>query len=554
VTIDAGSVVKFDTTHAAHGVLAGDFSTNATTTVADVGWTTRIGTQTQIWGRAYYYTTSTAAEARILRVLDGAARVAAFKFDNAGKLVLSDAAGANVAVGTTTVPTNQWVRLEYHVIAGPTSGIMEAKLFTTADGTTPTEVLSPPPTNTGAKFTGYRFGATSAVAVVGPFWMDDLQINNTGWPGPNSSSNVIANNTFEGGTSGTTISTANSGGLSGDAWDLVTIGASATATYDSARSAHGNDSGSFTTPAGAVTTFTEWNTRVGTQTEIWGRVYYFDDVNNVNARPIRVFNGAGLAGAIDIDTSGHVFLANAAATVVATGTIAVPAGRWFRIEFHMIAGATTGTIESKLFTSADGTIPDETLTATNTNMNTQFTKYDFGMTVAVANMSFWIDDILIDTTGWPGPSQSAGSRSVSAPATAGLNVVLNGTNQTPTYTLPLSVIDTTGTSAGWNLTITSTQFTSGAPVHTLATSTSTIQSVAVVCTAAACVTPVNSLTYALAIPAGPGPPAPVQFFDSALGTGMGTFTLTPSIQVAIPASSFAGSYTSIVTVTIASGP
>jgi hypothetical protein len=35
---------------------------------------------------------------------------------------------------------------------------------------------------------------------------------------------------------------------------------------------------------------------------------------------------------------------------------------------------------------------------------------------------------------------------------------------------------------------------------------------------------------------------------------MGTFTVTPTVQVTIPASSFSGSYISIVTVTIASGP
>ena len=43
---------------------------------------------------------------------------------------------------------------------------------------------------------------------------------------------TLGNNSFEGGTNGTTISTANSGGLSGDAWDTVSIGSGATATYD----------------------------------------------------------------------------------------------------------------------------------------------------------------------------------------------------------------------------------------------------------------------------------------------------------------------------------
>ncbi len=551
VQIDAGSVARFDNAHAAHGTLAGDFSNTTINNLATVRWNTRIGTQTEIWGRLYYYNTVNNVEADVFRALNGSTRMAAVSVDASGHLALVNAAGTGIATGTVTVPANQWVRVEFHVIANATTGTFDARLFTTADGTSAAETLSVSSTNTGAQFTDYVFGATRTPVVEGPYWLDDLQINNTGWPGPNSTTNVVADNTFEGGTNGTTISTANSGGVSGDAWDTVSIGSGATATYDTSGGSHGQVSGSFTTGATAATDLVEWGTRVATQTEIWGRVYYFDNVNNVNARPIRVFNGAGLAGAVDIDTSGHVFLVNSAAAAVATGTVAVPASKWFRIEFHMIAGATTGTIEAKLFTDADSSTPDETLTATNTNMNTQFTKYDFGLTVSIANMSFRMDDIEVNTTGWPGPSDSAGSRSVSAPATASLSITLNGSDQTPTFTLPLSVNDTTGTGAGWNLTITATQFTNGAG-KTLSTTASTVTAVSVTCSSS-CVAPVNSVAYPVTVPAGAGPPASVKFYDAALGTGMGTFTVTPTIQVSIPANSYSGVYTCTVTVLIASG-
>ena len=46
-------------------------------------------------------------------------------------------------------------------------------------------------------------------------------------------------NNFEGGTAGTTISTANSGGASGTAFDTVNVGTGATNAYDATHVAHG---------------------------------------------------------------------------------------------------------------------------------------------------------------------------------------------------------------------------------------------------------------------------------------------------------------------------
>jgi hypothetical protein len=48
--------------------------------------------------------------------------------------------------------------------------------------------------------------------------------------------------------------------------------------------------------------------------------------------------------------------------------------------------------------------------------------------------------------------------------------------------------------------------------------------------------------------------AAVKLFNAAANTGMGSFTVTPTVQVAIPANTFAGTYTSTVTVAVVSGP
>jgi hypothetical protein len=148
----------------------------------------------------------------------------------------------------------------------------------------------------------------------------------------------------------------------------------------------------------------------------------------------------------------------------------------------------------------------------------------------------------------------AGSLSLSNGATASLSDTLDGTDQSVNYTLPLTMNDLRGSGAGWNLTMTSTTFNDGAG-HTLATSASSIASAASACTVGGtCTNPTNSITYPLTVPAAATAPAAVKVFNAAANTGMGRFTVTPSINVSIPGNSFAGAYTSTLTVAAVSGP
>jgi hypothetical protein len=130
---------------------------------------------------------------------------------------------------------------------------------------------------------------------------------------------------------------------------------------------------------------------------------------------------------------------------------------------------------------------------------------------------------------------------------------LDGTDQSVNYTLPLTMNDLRGSGAGWNLTMTSTTFTNG--TQTLATTASSIASTATACTTGGtCTNPTNSISYPLTIPAGTTAPTAVKVFNAAANTGMGRFTITPSINVAIPGNSYAGSYTSTLTIAAVSGP
>jgi hypothetical protein len=147
----------------------------------------------------------------------------------------------------------------------------------------------------------------------------------------------------------------------------------------------------------------------------------------------------------------------------------------------------------------------------------------------------------------------AASLSLSHGSTATISDTLDGTDQAVNYTLPLTLADARGTGTGWNLTVTSTTFTAGS--HTLATTASSIASVSSACVAGGtCTNATNSITYPLTIPAAATAPAAVKLFNSAATTGLGRFTITPSINVTIPGNSFAGSYASTLTIAAVSGP
>jgi hypothetical protein len=149
------------------------------------------------------------------------------------------------------------------------------------------------------------------------------------------------------------------------------------------------------------------------------------------------------------------------------------------------------------------------------------------------------------------------STSVGNPSFA---LTLNGVDQTATYVLGVTVVDSRGIVAGganggWNLTITSTQFNDGAG-HTFPATASTMTAMATPCGASStCSTPTNNIANTnLAIPAAAVAPAAVKYENAASGSGLGTIIVNPTITVAVPANVYAGSYSSTVTVAIIAGP
>jgi hypothetical protein len=137
--------------------------------------------------------------------------------------------------------------------------------------------------------------------------------------------------------------------------------------------------------------------------------------------------------------------------------------------------------------------------------------------------------------------------SLNLPSNPSFTDTLDGTDQTVTYAPVLGVVDARGTGAGWNLSISATTFSDGSG-HTLAPGS--VTAVAQACHAgSSCTAATNSITYPLTI----GGTA-AKLFNAAVSSGLGKVDVTPTVAVSIPGNTFAGTYTSTVTLATASGP
>lgn len=146
---------------------------------------------------------------------------------------------------------------------------------------------------------------------------------------------------------------------------------------------------------------------------------------------------------------------------------------------------------------------------------------------------------------------------VSAPGAVNFSsVTLDGTDQTTTATLPIDVGDNTGSGSGWNVTLTTTQFTTGGDTpESLPTTATTVSSVPEESCdeGATCTLATNDVSYPYDVPAGSSATA-TEVFDAAANSGMGDQTVTPEFTLAVPANTYAGTYTSTWTFSLTTGP
>lgn len=224
-----------------------------------------------------------------------------------------------------------------------------------------------------------------------------------------------ATNNFEGGTSGSAITAAGSGGVSGTAFDLVTIAATDTLTWDNAQHAHGGLSAKMVKGTTSSSTYVEWDLSATTTTTCYARLYLYI-TGSPSSNPIRLislFSGSGThCGGVRINTAGTLQAINAANTAVGSASAALATNAWNRIEVLLTPSTTVGQIDFKLWkTAADSTgAADSTITNANAVLAANYDRIRFGQGAGVAETSsytFWMDDPNWNQTGYPGPYRTS---------------------------------------------------------------------------------------------------------------------------------------------------
>jgi hypothetical protein len=135
-------------------------------------------------------------------------------------------------------------------------------------------------------------------------------------------------------------------------------------------------------------------------------------------------------------------------------------------------------------------------------------------------------------------------------------VSLDGSEQSTSTSPPVDIADATGSGAGWNVTITSTQFSRGsATLPASATNVNAAPSAS--CDTGASCTPAtlsSSVTYPVTVPAGSTAPTATRLYSAAAGSGLGDQTISPDFTLGVPANTAAGAYSSDWTLGLVSGP
>lgn len=231
-------------------------------------------------------------------------------------------------------------------------------------------------------------------------------------------------NSFEGGTNGTTISSGNSGGTSGNAFDGV---AGTALTFDNAHAAHGSLACKVVLGTSGTQTYVLWAASLGAITsasDLFIRYYLFLTANPSANEYICRFSQPGTSGGghicgFGITSAGlpAIYDTGASTSPKVSGPTALPLNQWIRIEGHCGAlSATATSMELKVWLSADSSgTPDYDLTTSTGNTGTSVpTNFGFGLEKSAVSTTVWLDDVGFSTTGFIGPVSGAQNLSPAA--------------------------------------------------------------------------------------------------------------------------------------------
>jgi len=420
--------LTYDNTHSQTGTLAAKIVEAAS--VADyVEWSTAIGTQTDIYGRAYLWRDALPASGtpqRFFGAFSSGTMRARVGVGSTGKVFVDDAASTQALVCTKAIPTGQWVCVEWHLTLDAVNGFADVRVYT---GSSLYEEVTVSARNFGGSATQYRFGNVSATAS-GTAWLDDIGIDTASWLGSTGGIVVtpvgiasgetfgaasVTNNQLSNGFEHTTANaiptnaanvTVGSTTSGEDAYDTVTVGTGNTMTYDNSQTAHGTFSAKVIATGTSQPAYVE-RTALGARTDVYGRIYFRRDATpSALQRLVTLVDSANAVCArIGWAATNKLAIEDSAAVTQATSTGTLAVDTWYRLEWHFVGDATAGAVTANVYL-LDSTTVQSTLSTSYTAKNTRgaASKIRYGNAASVTvTGTLWVDDTAVNKTTFPGP-------------------------------------------------------------------------------------------------------------------------------------------------------
>ena len=236
-------------------------------------------------------------------------------------------------------------------------------------------------------------------------------------------------NSFEGGSSAATITTSNAGGNTGYPYgpalnnQFNTVSSVGTLVFDNTRAAHGLLSAKVAAPVSGNTAYVRWDSSLGTQTQIWFRMYlYFTAIPTASS--VRIFSytnssGTNCATVIVNPTTGYLEMVDTSGTNMITFASAILLNQWFRVEGTVVNSASAGSGALSMYPLDSSTATESHVSAASFDTLANGARVFYGLAYTSAIVSpFWMDDVGVSTTGYLGPvggrANRLGSGSVAA--------------------------------------------------------------------------------------------------------------------------------------------
>lgn len=214
-------------------------------------------------------------------------------------------------------------------------------------------------------------------------------------------------NSFEGGTDGVTISNANSGGSSGDAFSAV-VGSP---TFSTDHAVRGSLGMKIDVNGAGTNENVSW-TALGTiTTAVFFRAYIYFDAHP--ATNYRIFTFKTNANTVNfwftLTASGQLRVFNSTSTQLLAGTFVMTTGKWWRIEGRVVSDSTgAGEIDAYIF-DGHSTSQEEFLSGNTFVIGNDADRVFWGPEAGTPPTTFtaYYDDVAVSTSGLIGPSGAA---------------------------------------------------------------------------------------------------------------------------------------------------